>query len=213
MKWMPLSIALTMLLIGLPMRSAYAAPQVGTFDPTALLQGAQDVVRRAPDAAIDGLFHALHASVRDPQDAAALCGLFDPQADRSISRWNEVIAQLGADSQQRLVQALGEVMLGGLRNPPQPLDQAAATQALKSNGARAAMLYDGFGAGLAVDAAQPARCRSLGWMLDVLAARPQTERVQVARLLLSQGLTQALAAQAGGDAMPFTGPATAPPRK
>ena len=80
--------------------------------------------------------------------------------------------------------------MAGLQNAPQSYDRAAAAQALKSNGARAAMLYDGFSAGLAQDAPRTARCRTLGQMLEVLAQRSQAERVGVTRLLLEQGLRQ-----------------------
>lgn len=175
-----------------------AAPQQAQLDAAVVTQGVQGVLQRAPDAAVDDLFRAVHTLARDPQNARHLCAVFDPEADRSPAGWSALADRLDPAHQQRLLQALGGVLVAGLQNPsPQPLDQAAAMQALKANGARAGFLYDGFSAGMAPDAPPAARCRSLGWMLDVLKTRPLPERAQVVRLLMLQGLNEALAAQAG----------------
>ena len=160
------------------------------FDPGALMGEVQDVLVRTPDAQIDGLFHALHGSMRQPQEAEAICGLFDADADRGIDALNDVATRLSGASRQRFVDSIANVFVAGLQGQPQAYDQAAAAQALRANGARAAMLHDGFSAGLSTGASRDARCRSLGQMLDVLADRPQPERAMVTRLLLDQGLRQ-----------------------
>ncbi len=167
---------------------AQQAIDTARFDPSALAAGVEDMLVRAPDREIDGLFQALHGSMRQPREADAVCGLFDDRADRGIDALNGVAMRLGEASRQRFVDAIAGVVIAGLQGRPQAFDRAAATQALKSNGARAAMLHDGFGAGLADGAPRDARCRSLGQMLDVLAQRPQGERAMVTRLLLEQGL-------------------------
>ena len=176
--------------------AAFAAPVAASaqdlegFDPAVLMGEVQDVLVRAPDREIDGLFQAVHGSMRQPSEAKAICSLFDTGADRSIESLNRVAMQLGAASRQRFADAVGNVVVAGLQGQPQPFDRDAAAQALKSNGARAAILHDGFSAGLAEDAGRDARCRSLGQMLEVLSQRPQPERALVTRWLLDQGLQQ-----------------------
>ncbi len=170
---------------------ASQAQDLGSFDPTVLMQGAQDVLARTPDREVDALFQSLHGAMQRPAEAQAICGLFDDDADRSLDGLNAVATRLGPDSRQRFADAIGTALVAGLQGQPQPYDEAAAAQALKSNGARAAILHDGFTAGLADGATRDARCASLGQMLGVLAQRPQAERASVLRLLLSQGLSQA----------------------
>jgi hypothetical protein len=161
------------------------------FDASVLLGSASDVLARTPDAQVDGLFQALHGSMRQPAEAEAICSLFDADADRGIDSLNATAMRLPEASRQRFADAVAQVVVAGLQSPPQRWDRAAATQALKANGTRAALLHDGFTAGLAPDASRDARCGSLGAMLDVLADRPREERVPVTRLLLEQGLKAA----------------------
>ncbi len=168
-----------------------AAQDFEGFDPAVLMQGAQDVLARTPDREVDGLFQSLHGAMRRPAEAQAICGLFDDDADRSLDGLNAVAMRLGPDSRQRFADAIGNALVAGLQGQPQRYDEAAAAQALRANGARAAILHDGFTAGLADGATRDARCGSLGQMLGVLAQRPQAERASVLRLLLSQGLAQA----------------------
>ena len=177
-----------LLCIALAVPAALPAQEMDGFDPSVLMGGAQDVLLRTPDREVEGLFQALHGAMRQPREAEAICGLFDSDAERGIDGLNEVAMRLGDASRQRFADAVASVIVAGLQGQPQPYDEAAATQALKSNGARAAILHDGFTAGFADDATRDARCRSLGQMLDVLAQRPQSERVLVTRLLLDQGL-------------------------
>lgn len=184
-----LHLALLAVAVALP-PAGHAQQGLDGFDPGALMGEVQDVLVRTPDAQIDGLFHALHGSMRQPQEAEAICGLFDADADRGINALNEVATRLSGASRQRFVDSIANVVVAGLQGQPQAYDQAAAAQALRANGARAAMLHDGFSAGLSTGAPRDARCRSLGQMLDVLADRPQPERAMVTRLLLDQGLRQ-----------------------
>ena len=184
-----LHLALLAVAVALP-PAGHAQQGLDGFDPGALMGEVQDVLVRTPDAQIDGLFHALHGSMRQPQEAEAICGLFDADADRGINALNEVATRLSGVSRQRFVDSIANALVAGLQGQPQAYDQAAAAQALRANGARAAMLHDGFSAGLSSGASRDARCRSLGQMLDVLADRPQPERAMVTRLLLDQGLRQ-----------------------
>lgn len=163
------------------------------FDPAVLMGGVGDVLARTPDAQVDGLFQALHGAMQQPAEADAICSLFDAGADRGIDRLNEAAMRLPEARRQRFADAIAQAVVTALQSPPQRWDRAAATQALKANGTRAAILHDGFTAGLVADASREARCSSLGAMLDVLADRPVQERVAVTRLLLEQGLQAAQA--------------------
>lgn len=170
---------------------ARAQEAAAAYDLSAVADGVRQWLSSTPDREIDGLFQALHGAMREPREADAICGLFEDGADRGFEGLNRVAMQLGEASRQRFVDAIAYAVIAGFEGQPQYFDRAAAEQALKSNGARAAMLHDGFSAGLADGASRQARCDTLGQMLDVLAQRPQPERVLVTRLLLEQGLTQA----------------------
>lgn len=170
---------------------AAQAQDLGGFDPSALMGSAQDVLARAPDREVDGLFQALHGAMQSPEESRAICTLFDGGADRGLDGLNAVAMQLPEARRQRFLDATAALLVAGLQGQPQPYDAAAAAQALKSNGARAAILHDGFTAGLADGATADARCGSMRAMLDVLAQRPLGERAQVTRLLLSEGMKQA----------------------
>src|SRR5690606_14370767 len=118
------------------------------FDPAALVADGTGLLARAPDPAIDRLFQAMHASSRDPADAQVLCRLFDPAADRRLAGLNAIASRLGQASQERFANAVAGVFVAAMQNPPQVQDSAAARQALKSAGVRAALLNDGFSGGL-----------------------------------------------------------------
>jgi hypothetical protein len=164
------------------------------IDPAALLASAGDVLLRAPDTAIDDLFQATHAAAQSPRDARILCTLFDPHADRGFEALAATANRLGADSRERFAIALANIAAGGLQNPRQPYDAAAAKQTLKSAGVTAMLLHDDFLVGMTADgsdvAARDARCRSFGWMLDALRDVPVAQRVAATRLLLNEGLAQ-----------------------
>ena len=175
-----------------PVASAQSAGDAWSFDPAVFAADSRTLLRRAPDASVDGLFQAVHAASRVPADAEVLCALFEPHADRSLESLNAAAARLSPGSQDRLLLATADVLLAASQSPPQPFDAGAARQALKSNLARAAILHDGFAAGLAAEgtdaASRDARCGAFAAMLDVLQARPVAERAQVTRLLLDEGL-------------------------
>jgi len=183
-----------------------AAPAPGAmieqwgFDPAVLVADGTELLARAPDPAIDRLFQAMHASSRDPADAQVLCRLFDPAADRSLAGLNAIASRLGQASQERFANAVAGVFVAAMQNPPQVQDSAAARQALKSAGVRAALLNDGFSGGLNGND-HAARCDSVAMLLDVLHERPISERAGVTRLLLGEGLQRLVDAGVAGPAV------------
>ena len=177
---------------------AAAAPPASTpaletwgFDPAVLVADGMELLSRAPDRAVDGLFQAVHAAASEPGEADALCALFEPGADRSLAGMNAAAEGLAPQSRERFALAVAEVLVEATRHPPQPFDEAGARQALKSAGATAAILHAGFLPGL--EGTGEARCRSFGMLLDALAERPLGERAAVTRLLLHEGLARAAA--------------------
>lgn len=166
---------------------AQSLPEEWGFDPSALVADGRELLLRAPDASVDGLFQAVHASARSPQDADALCALFDPDAERSLDGYNAIASRLSQDSRVRFADAVTAFFVAAAQSPRQPFDATRAAQSLKVAGVRAAILNDGFLAGLNGND-HSARCRSVGWLLDALQAQPVPERASVMRLLLSQGL-------------------------
>lgn len=160
------------------------------FDPSALVADGRELLRRAPDREIDALFQALHGASREPAEAATMCALFQPQADRSLAGLNQAAARLSPATRERFALAVADVLVAATRNPPQPFDPAGAQQALKAAGATAAILHEDFLPGLQGEDTD-ARCRSFGLLLDGMAMRPVAERAAVTRLLLFEGLALA----------------------
>lgn len=169
------------------------------FDPGMLVADGRELLLRAPDTAIDSLFQAAHAATSSPQEAVALCALFDPAADRSLAGLNAVANRLSPANRERFAGAVANLFVAAMQSTPQPYDEAAARQALKASGVRAALVNDGFVAGLNGDD-HDARCRSLGWLMDDLRAQPLPQRAAVARLLLGEGLEQLAIGPAGAAA-------------
>lgn len=163
------------------------------IDIDALVSGAGDVLMRAPDSAIDGLFQAVHASAQVPKEAQTMCRLLEPDADRSLEAIGRGANRLGPASRERFTTAVAEIATTGLQNPPQAYDAVAARQVLKSAGVTAMLLHDGFLLGLNStgndSASRDARCRSMRWMLDALQDVPLAQRASATRLLLNEGLT------------------------
>lgn len=170
-----------------PLPAAAQSLQDWGFDPSVLMPEGRDLVMRAPDASIDGLFQAVHASAQSSRDADALCALFDPDAERSLEGYNDIASRLSEGSRVRFADAVSAFFLSAAQSPRQAFDATRAGQSLKAAGVRAAILNDGFLAGLNGNE-HTARCRSVGWLLDALQAQPVAERASVMRLLLSQGL-------------------------
>ena len=194
---MKLHAILVMFLLALPV-AGIAQDNGWSFDPGALVAGSSDLLRRAPDAQIDGLFQAVHAASQDPREAQAICTLFQPDADRSLEGLNAMASQLRPASRQRFVKALADTLVSAMQSPPQWYDAARAQHALKAAGVTAALLHDGFVGGLTASGNDPnnrdARCHSLRWLLDAMQSRPVSERAGMTRFLLDQGLTRLAAA-------------------
>lgn len=188
--------ALLALPVAAPAQSSSTLADLG-FDPSALVADGRELLRRAPDREIDALFQALHGASREPAEAATLCALFQPQADRSLGGLNQAAAGLGPATRERFALAVADVLVAATRSPPQAFEPAQARQALKAAGATAAILDEDFLPGLHGDDPD-ARCRSFGLLLDGMAMRPLPERAAVTRLLLFEGLALA-GAGAGVD--------------
>ncbi len=190
---MKLYALLALVLLALPVASI-AQDASWSFDPGALVAGSSDLLRRAPDAQVDGLFQAVHAASQDARDAQAICALFQPDADRSLDGLNAVASQLGPVGQQRFANALADTLVVAVQSPPQPYDASTAQHGLKAAGVTAALLHDGFVGGLTAKGNDPssrdARCRSLRWLLDAMQSRPAGERAGMTRFLLDQGLAR-----------------------
>ena len=88
------------------------------FDPSVLVADGMELLRRAPDHAVDGLFQAVHAAASEPAEAGALCALFEPEADRSLAGMNSVATRLDPASRERFALAVAEVLVEATRNPP-----------------------------------------------------------------------------------------------
>lgn len=169
------------------------------LDPVAVASVGSDLLRRAPDGAIDDLFQAVHAASQSREEAAILCALFEPGADRSVQALQRAANRLGPASRERFGNAFVGIALGGLQDPPQPYDPAAALQTLKAAAVKASFLHDGFGAGLNATGADPgrrdARCHAFRQLVGVLGNEPLATRVSATRWLLDQGLSLAVAAR------------------
>ena len=163
------------------------------LDPSAVLATGGDVLLRAPDAAIDDLFQAVHASSRSRAESVALCGLFEPDAERSVQSFQRAVDRLGDASRERFAVAFTNVAVSGLQGVPQPYEPAQAQQVLKRAAVTATILHEGFMLGLSstgTDAAsREARCQSFRWLVGVLKDMPLAERAAATRWLLREGLT------------------------
>lgn len=163
------------------------------IDPALVMATGADVLKRAPDTAIDGLFQAVHTTSRDADESAALCTLFHPDSDRSMQAFQRAANRLGQASQQRFADAFTTIAVTGLQAPLQPYDPVAAQQVLKSAAVTASLLHDGFMVGLTTQgtdaASREARCRSFRWMVGVVKDLPLEKRAAATRWLLQEGLT------------------------
>ena len=181
-------------LLAAPLRAPAQDAGDWTLDPDALLASGNDLLRQVPNAEMDGVFQAVHAAAQDDRQAQLLCGLFDPDADRSLQGMGAVAAKLDPVHRQRFATAIADALVAAMQSPPQAFDATQARQSLKASAATAAILHDGFVAGLdnpGNDApGRDLRCRSVRWLLDAMQSRPQVERAAMTRLLLEQGLSQ-----------------------
>ena len=181
-------------LLAAPLRAPAQDTGDWNLDPGALLASGNDLLRQVPAAEMDGLFQAVHDAAQDDRQAQLLCGLFDPDADRSLQGLGAVASKLDPASRQRFATAIADALVAAMQSPQQPFDAARAGQSLKAAATTAAILHDGFVAGLnasGTDAAsRGSRCRSVRWLLDAMQSRTQGERAAMTRLLLEQGLTR-----------------------
>jgi hypothetical protein len=186
-------LIVSMLLLTAPLRAS-AQDTDWNLDPGALLASGNDLLRQVPDAEMDGLFQAVHDAAQDDRQAQLLCGLFDPDADRSLQGLGAVASKLDPASRQRFASAIAAALVAAMQSPQQPFDAARAGQSLKAAATTAAILHDGFVAGLNTSGADStsrrSRCRSVRWLLDAMQSRPQAERAAMTRLLLEQGLAR-----------------------
>lgn len=175
------------------------AIDLSRIDPAAVMAMGSDVLQRAPDSALDGLFQAVHATSQSRAESAALCALFDPDADRSVAAFQRAADRLGPQSRERFTAAFAEMALTGLQGQPQPYDPKAAQQVLKSAAVTATILHEGFMLGLTTPGDDPAsreaRCRSFRWMVGVLKDLPLEQRAMATRWLLQEGLTLVASSQ------------------
>lgn len=164
------------------------------LDPSQVVPVANDLLMRAPDRDVDGLLDAVHAVSQSERDAVQLCGLFEPDADRSPAGLQRVAANLGDDSRQRFVNALAVIAIAGLQGQRQAYDPELGLQTLKAAGVKAMLLNEDFATGMAADgdddASRQARCRSARGLLDALRGFALPQRAAATRYLLSQGLGQ-----------------------
>jgi hypothetical protein len=182
------------LLLAAPFRAPAQGVGGWTLDPDALLASGSDLLAQVPDREMDGVLQAVHAAAQDDRQAQLLCGLFDPDADRSLQGLGAVATKLEPASRQRFAGAIADALVAAMQSPPQAFDAVQARQSLKASAATAAILHDGFLAGLngtSGDASsRELRCRSVRWLLDAMQSRPQPERAAMTRLLLEQGLSR-----------------------
>lgn len=163
-----------------------------TFDPQVLLSRSEQIMRNAPDPAIDQLFQAVWHAAQQPAEMQTMCGFFAPNARRDLAAINRAALGFSTDSQHRFQQATDNLLRISKHAPPQPYDEALAIYALKQAAVTAAMLHDGFVAGIntpGIDAdSRRERCRSLRLLLGTVSMRPQNERAMITRLLMREGM-------------------------
>lgn len=187
------SACLLYLATALPASAQRYEVDLSRLDPSAVLSLGDEVLLRAPDPAIDGLFKAVHASSRSEAESAALCALFEPDAARDLAAFQRAVDRLGDASRERFALAFTDIALTGLGGEPQPYDPVHARQVLKAAAVSATFLHEGFMLGLASEgtdeASRQARCRSFRWLVGVLDGLPRADRVAATRWLLREGLT------------------------
>lgn len=194
---MRILLALIVACVSLPalaqQRDAYEIDLSGV-DAAMVLAGAEDVMLRASDRDIDGLYQAVLEASRSDQESQMLCALFDPSADRSLAGLQRVANGLGQQSRARFADAALAIAMAGMQNPLQPYDPAFGSQALRRAGVTVMLVYDGFTVGIAATGDDPgsreARCRSFRQLVDVLQDFELAERAAATRYLMLEGLTR-----------------------
>ncbi|MFZ7095218.1 hypothetical protein ACOPJQ_03670 [Luteimonas dalianensis] len=174
-------------------RQAYEIDLSG-IDAAMVLAGAEDVILRAGDRDVDGLYQVLLDASRSDEESRELCRLFDPSADRSLAGLQRAANALGPQSRVRFADAVLAIAMAGMQNPLQPYDPAAADQVLRRAGVTAMLIHEGFSIGIAATGDDPgsreARCRSFRQLVDVLQDFELHERAAATRYLMLEGLTR-----------------------
>jgi len=199
-------VSVPLLCVSLALPGLAAAQQyeidLSRIDPAAVMATGGDVLRRASTPAVDELFQAVLQASRQPDEARALCALFEPDASRDLAAFQRTVDRLGPESRNRFANAFTNVAMSGLQGTPQPYDPAVAQQVLRSAAVTATLLHDGFMLGMTStatdDASRQARCRAFRQMVDVLKDQPQPQRVLATRWLLNEGLTLVADGQPAG---------------
>lgn len=157
-----------------------------------VLSGAEDLMLRAADQDVDGLYQAVLAASQSDRDASRLCALFDPTADRSLAGLQRVASALDPDSRARFADAALAIAVSGMQGPLRPYDPVIADQVLRRAAVTAALIHDGFSAGMAATGRDPgsreARCRSFRQLVDVLKDFALADRAAATRYLMLEGL-------------------------
>lgn len=164
------------------------------IDAAMVLAGAEDVMLRASDRDVDGLYQAVLQASKSDAEAELLCALFDPSADRSLAGLQRVANGLGPQSRARFADAVVAIAVAGMQNPLQSYDPAVGDQVLRRAGVTAMLVHDGFSVGIAATGDDPgsreARCRSFRQLVDVLQDFELGERAAATRYLMLEGLTR-----------------------
>ncbi|MGO1541338.1 MAG: hypothetical protein ACTHZI_04285 [Luteimonas sp.] len=189
-----LLLALLFSCLSLPAAAQQQAYEIDLsgIDPTMVLAGAEDVMLRASDRDVDGLYQAVLQASKSDEEAELLCALFDPSADRSLAGLQRVANGLGPQSRARFADAAVAIAVAGMQNPLQPYDPAVGDQVLRRAGVTAMLIHDGFSVGIAATGDDPAsrqaRCRSFRQLVDVLQDFELGERAAATRYLMLEGL-------------------------
>ena len=189
-----LLLALLFSCLSLPAAAQQQAYEIDLsgIDPTMVLAGAEDVMLRASDRDVDGLYQAVLQASKSDEEAELLCALFDPSADRSLAGLQRVANGLGPQSRVRFADAAVAIAVAGMQNPLQPYDPAVGDQVLRRAGVTAMLIHDGFSVGIAATGDDPAsrqaRCRSFRQLVDVLQDFEPGERAAATRYLMLEGL-------------------------
>jgi hypothetical protein len=174
-------------------RQAYEIDLSG-IDAAMVLAGAEDVLLRAGDRELDGLYQVVLDASKSDEESRELCRLFDPSADRSLAGLQRAANALGPQRRARFADAVLAIGMAGMQNPPQPWDPAAADQVLRRAGVTAMLIHEGFSVGIAATGDDPgsrqARCRSFRQLVDVLQDFELHERAAATRYLMLEGLTR-----------------------
>ena len=164
------------------------------LDKGAAISGANDVLKRAPDASIDQIFQSTLMASRQPKDRELLCQMLNQGGVRNSNELFAFANRLSEDSRNRYLESLINVALDSMQAPVQKESKALGERTLKQAGVVAMLTNDSFMQDImdtqTSASSQEARCRATGLMLEILKDFKLEERAAATRYLLSQGLSQ-----------------------